>query len=54
VTLALLPRSSLSRWLTLATLVPAMLHFSAGHPDNHPIPQLSHAAGAGSVPGLGR
>ena len=54
VTLALLPRSSLSRWLTLATLVPAMLHFSGGHPDNHPILQLSHATGAGSVQGLGR
>jgi hypothetical protein len=30
VTLALLPRSSLSRWLTLATLVPAMLRGDAG------------------------
>ena len=36
VTLALLPRNSLTRWLTLATLVPALLHFNAGHPDNHP------------------
>ncbi len=36
VTLALLPRNSLTRWLTLATFVPALLHFSAGHPDNHP------------------
>ena len=36
VTLALLPRNSLTRWLTLACLVPALLHFSAGHPDNHP------------------
>jgi len=36
VTLALLPRNSLTRWLTLASLVPALLHFSAGHPDNHP------------------
>jgi hypothetical protein len=36
VTLALLPRNSLTRWLTLATLVPALLHFSAGQPDNHP------------------
>jgi hypothetical protein len=35
VTLALLPRNSLTRWLTLATLVPALLHFSAGQPDNH-------------------
>ena len=36
VTLALLPRNSLTRWLTLATFVPALLHFSAGQPDNHP------------------
>ena len=36
VTLALLPRNSLTRWLTLATLVPALLHFNAGHLDNHP------------------
>jgi hypothetical protein len=36
VTLALLPRNSLTRWLTLATLVAALLHFNAGHPDNHP------------------
>jgi hypothetical protein len=36
VTLALLPRNSLTRWLTLATLVPALLHFNAGHPDNQP------------------
>jgi hypothetical protein len=36
VTLALLPRNSLTRWLALATLVPALLHFSAGQPDNHP------------------
>jgi hypothetical protein len=36
VTLALLPRNSLTRWLTLATMVPALLHFSAGQPDSHP------------------
>ena len=36
VTLALLPRNSLTRWLTLATFVPAMLHISGGQPDNHP------------------
>ena len=36
VTLALLPRNSLTRWLALATLVPALLHFSAGQPDNRP------------------
>jgi hypothetical protein len=35
VTLALLPRNSLTRWLTLATFVPAMLHFSGGQPDSH-------------------
>jgi hypothetical protein len=35
VTLALLPRNSLTRWLALATLVPALLHFSAGQPDSH-------------------
>jgi len=40
VTLALLPRNSLTRWLTLATLVPALLHFSAGQPDNHPGAQV--------------
>jgi hypothetical protein len=36
VTLALLPRNSLSRWLALATCGLALLHFNAGHPDNHP------------------
>jgi hypothetical protein len=36
VTLALLPRNSLTRWLTLATGVLALMHFNAGHPDNHP------------------
>jgi hypothetical protein len=36
VTLALLPRNSLTRWLTLATGALALLHFNAGHPDNHP------------------
>ena len=36
VTLALLPRNSLTRWLTLATGALALLHFSAGQPDNHP------------------
>jgi hypothetical protein len=36
VTLALLPRNSLTRWLTLATFVPALLHFSAGQPHIHP------------------
>ncbi len=39
VTLALLPRNSLTRWLTLATLVPALLHFNGGHPDNRRQPQ---------------
>ncbi|MBV9208066.1 MAG: hypothetical protein JO037_22300, partial [Actinobacteria bacterium] len=36
VTLALLPRNSLTRWLTLATCGLALLHFNAGQPDNHP------------------
>ncbi len=36
VTLALLPRNSLTRWLTLVTAGIAYLHFSAGQPDNHP------------------
>jgi hypothetical protein len=34
VTLALLPRNSLTRWLTLATGALALLHFNAGHPTN--------------------
>jgi hypothetical protein len=34
VTLALLPRSSLTRWLTLATGTLAILHFNGGHPTN--------------------
>ena len=36
VTLALLPRNSLTRWLTLATGVLALLHFNAGHPTDQP------------------
>jgi hypothetical protein len=31
VTLALLPRNSLTRWLTLATFALALLHFNGGH-----------------------
>jgi hypothetical protein len=34
VTLALLPRNSLTRWLTLATGVLSLLHFNGGHPTN--------------------
>ena len=34
VTLALLPRNSLTRWLTLATGALALLHFNAGHPTD--------------------
>jgi hypothetical protein len=34
VTLALLPRNSLTRWLTIATGTLAMLHFNGGHPTN--------------------
>jgi hypothetical protein len=33
VTLALLPRNSLTRWLTLATGVLALVHFNGGWPD---------------------
>jgi hypothetical protein len=34
VTLALLPRNSLTRWLTLATGLLALLHFNGGHSTN--------------------
>jgi hypothetical protein len=34
VTLALLPRNTLTRWLTLATGVLSLLHFNGGHPTN--------------------
>jgi hypothetical protein len=34
VTLALLPRNTLTRWLTLATGTLALLHFNGGHPTN--------------------
>ena len=34
VTLALLPRNSLTRWLTLATGALSLLHFNGGHPTN--------------------
>ena len=34
VTLALLPRNSLTRWLTIATRALALLHFNGGHPTN--------------------
>jgi hypothetical protein len=37
VTLALLPRNSLTRWLTLATGTLALLHFNGGHPTNVPV-----------------
>jgi hypothetical protein len=37
VTLALLPRNSLTRWLTLATGTLALLHFNGGHPTTTPI-----------------
>jgi len=36
VTLALLPRNSLTRWLTLATGTLTILHFNGGHPMNTP------------------
>jgi hypothetical protein len=34
VTVALLPRNTLTRWLTLGTGVLALLHFNGGHPAN--------------------
>jgi hypothetical protein len=37
VAVALLPRNSLTRWLTLATGTLALLHFNGGHPTNVPI-----------------
>jgi hypothetical protein len=36
VTLALLPRNSLTRWLTIATGTLAFMHFNGGHPTNTP------------------
>jgi hypothetical protein len=38
VTLALLPRNSLTRWLTLATGALALLHFNGGHATNVTVP----------------
>ena len=38
VTLALLPRNSLTRWLTLATGVLSLLHFNGGHSTNSTLP----------------
>ncbi len=52
VTLALLPRNSLTRWLTLATVVPALLRLQrrpAGQPPGRP-GFRGHAAGAGAEP----
>ncbi len=37
VTLALLPRNSLTRWLTIATGTLAFMHFNGGHPTNTPV-----------------
>jgi hypothetical protein len=37
VALALLPRNSLTRWLTLATGALALFHFNGGHPTNAPV-----------------
>ena len=34
VTLALLPRNSLTRWLTIATGAIALMHFNGGQPTN--------------------
>jgi hypothetical protein len=38
VTLALLPRNSLTRWLTIATGTLALMHFNGGHPTNAQAP----------------
>ena len=38
VALALLPRNSLTRWLTIATGTLALMHFNGGHPTNTPPP----------------
>jgi hypothetical protein len=38
VTLALLPRNQLTRWLTIATGALALTHFNGGHPTNTPAP----------------
>ena len=60
VTLALLPRNSLTRWLTLATFVPAhaaLQRRAAGQPPRRPgaVSRAAPAgASAGAVPGLGR
>ena len=40
VALALLPRNTLTRWLTLATGTLALLHFNGGHPTNVPVGPL--------------
>jgi len=37
VAVALLPRNTLTRWLTLATATLALLHFNGGHPTNVPV-----------------
>jgi len=37
VALALLPRNSLTRWLTLATGALAFMHFNGGHPTSRPV-----------------
>jgi hypothetical protein len=38
VALALLPRNSLTRWLTIATGTLALMHFNGGHPTNAQAP----------------
>jgi hypothetical protein len=37
VALALLPRNSLTRWLTIATGTLSLMHFNGGHPTNIPV-----------------
>jgi hypothetical protein len=50
VTLALLPRNSLTRWLTLATGVLALMHFNGGWPRNMEHMLLQQQQGLGSTP----
>jgi hypothetical protein len=50
VTLALLPRNSLTRWLTLATGVLALVHFNGGWPRNMEHMLLTQTQELGSTP----
>jgi hypothetical protein len=50
VTLALLPRNSLTRWLTLATFALALKHFNGGWPHNMEQLLLHQQQGQGGGP----